>query len=390
MRQLRIYRDKREAGLTLVVVAFGLIMVTAFAGLAIDGSNAFLQRRRVQNASDAASLAAAAALAQGAQTNGEVLSAIKKYIRGNGGTTPTFQAEYFNSGGKIGSIDSYGESSAPPAEATGVCVSVHINYPVLFGGILGVNRKSSSAEAAAQVGPAGSLVKNVFPLGVNVETLDAFSPGTNFRIWENNQITDTSGIASTGQRGWLNLNFLYSSEDPDGRTQDHNYSNTELKSWVAGECTTPIYAGQVGGLDGDFINGDPGVRASAILEAREREGQVVYVPVYDRYYDQSFVQANLSPAPSIGWIGGSGGSVYYHIVGFAAFTITNVSMGNDKYIEGRFIEKVSEGGFGGFLTHRAVLRSVGLTDVPTTRVTSSTSPSTWEGVSVGGSGATGG
>ncbi len=56
----------QEAG-QVTVLAVGLAVVTfAVAGLAVDGTRAFLLRRTLQNAADAAALAGAAALDTGA------------------------------------------------------------------------------------------------------------------------------------------------------------------------------------------------------------------------------------------------------------------------------------------------------------------------------------
>ena len=47
----------RERGQMLVIVALGLTVLIAMAGLIIDGGMALSNRRQVQNAADAASLA---------------------------------------------------------------------------------------------------------------------------------------------------------------------------------------------------------------------------------------------------------------------------------------------------------------------------------------------
>ena len=45
-----------QRGQALILVAFALIGVLAFVGLAIDGGTLFLHRRRMQNASDAGAM----------------------------------------------------------------------------------------------------------------------------------------------------------------------------------------------------------------------------------------------------------------------------------------------------------------------------------------------
>jgi len=175
---------------------------------------------------------------------------------------------------------------------------------------------------------------------VEDDLLARVTPGDIVRIWNDDRITDADGNDLHSHRGWLNFNFIYSTNDPDSRTSDSNYSNAELKEWVRGNFRKLICAGSLGGLDGDFINGDPGVRDSTVLESRIRIGSVVFLPVYDAMFSREFMEANLQPAPSRGWASGVGGSAYYHIVGFAGFEITNVRHGDQKFIEGRFVTKV--------------------------------------------------
>ena len=49
----------REQGQAIVILALMMIGLLAFAALAIDGGNAYVERRRAQNGADAAALAGA-------------------------------------------------------------------------------------------------------------------------------------------------------------------------------------------------------------------------------------------------------------------------------------------------------------------------------------------
>ncbi|MBI3923649.1 MAG: Tad domain-containing protein, partial [Armatimonadetes bacterium] len=70
----QLNRCVTSRGQTLVVIAFSLIVTLLFAGLAIDGSNAYQQRRRMQNAADAGAMAGARDIAKGGKTNGQILT----------------------------------------------------------------------------------------------------------------------------------------------------------------------------------------------------------------------------------------------------------------------------------------------------------------------------
>ncbi|MBI3920403.1 MAG: Tad domain-containing protein [Armatimonadetes bacterium] len=391
MKRLQIKAVRSQKGQTLPMVAFGLIVILSFAGLAIDGGNVYMQRRRMQNAADSGALAGARELALGATTNEAVRSAVESYVAKNGGEPSALDVEYVTATERIGSVASYGESSAPPSQATGVYVRSQTTYKTFFGGILGIQAKTSSAEAVGQAGSTGSLNKNLFPVAIDDDVLNNTTVGTVLKIWDENKTTTWTGESVSGQRGWLNFNFIYSSIDPNGRTEDPNYSTAELKNWVQGEFSERIYAGSTGGLDGDFIDGDPGVRDSTIHEAHARVGDVVFLPVFDNIYTRDFMQSNLTPAPSSGWAGGFGGSSYYHIVGFAAFQITDTSHGAQKYIAGKFLKRVVDGDVGGSLTANESAVSVNLSDIiPPMTQASSAQPAPSAPVNPGGASGFGG
>ena len=61
------YPKNSERGQALIVIAIVLVVLAGIIGLAIDGGNVFLDRRKAQNAADAAALAAALARVRGGQ-----------------------------------------------------------------------------------------------------------------------------------------------------------------------------------------------------------------------------------------------------------------------------------------------------------------------------------
>ena len=54
---------RNERGQALVILAFALIALAAFAGLAIDGGRAYSARRQAQNTADATAMAGTRLLA---------------------------------------------------------------------------------------------------------------------------------------------------------------------------------------------------------------------------------------------------------------------------------------------------------------------------------------
>lgn len=84
----RISRWMRQENgdVSLVYIAGAMIVMLLFAGLAIDGGNAYLQRRRMQTAADAAALAGTSAIAMD-KSDAEVADAISNLLVLNGADT---------------------------------------------------------------------------------------------------------------------------------------------------------------------------------------------------------------------------------------------------------------------------------------------------------------
>jgi uncharacterized membrane protein len=53
------HEHENERGQAIVILALAMAALLLFASLAIDGGNAYVERRRAQNAADAAALAGA-------------------------------------------------------------------------------------------------------------------------------------------------------------------------------------------------------------------------------------------------------------------------------------------------------------------------------------------
>ena len=157
MLTVKTKRHEREHGTIVVLMALGVVLVLMFAGLAIDGSNAYVQHRRMQNAADAGALAGARCLAQPYVTNESVLSAVQRFAEENGAPKSRLRVEYVSNDSRLGTVESYGLSYPPPQEATGVYVLASVNYKLFFGGIFGLRQKTSSAEAVARVGATRAL-----------------------------------------------------------------------------------------------------------------------------------------------------------------------------------------------------------------------------------------
>jgi len=117
---MRRYHAAHERGQSIIVIALSLTAVLGLVGLVIDGSHTYIQRRRQQNAADAAAYAGARLVAKGDATNAEIQEAINSYLEANGGDPDLSQARYVSYTAKLDTIGSYDSGDSPPANATGV------------------------------------------------------------------------------------------------------------------------------------------------------------------------------------------------------------------------------------------------------------------------------
>ncbi len=341
----------RSRGQTVVLVAFSLIVVLLFAGLAIDGSNAYQQRRRMQNAADAGALAGARQLAvstnRDSTDNNSVLSAVNTYATSNGAPSGSISAFWVSSTSRLSKIVSNGSI---PSDAVGVQAYAENNFILFFRGFIGVNQKKASAEAVAKGGVANSIDggSGAFPVGFPESEMDSLQPGDTVDIWTDESIT-VNGSPRASTTGWLNFNYIYNNAI-DENDSNNRWDTTcpctpcsgsnAVKCYVDHNYQHPIYAGAIMGKDGDFLDSKSGVTASILHDITTP--RTVVIPLYD-VVDSWQVMHNdpdLDEPPG----GFQGQGPYFHIVGFASFVITEVkSHGSDKAISGQFISRVVSG-----------------------------------------------
>ncbi|NPA91322.1 MAG: hypothetical protein GXO55_07745 [Chloroflexi bacterium] len=131
-----------ERGQTLVLFALVLVVIIAMVALAVDGGHAYVQRRRMQYAADAAALAGARALVNHASPS-RVDQVIRQYARDNGASSVTWR-------------------SRGPGD---VEVRVSRTFSTFFAQIVGISSMTARAEAEARASGVAS-VRNALPIGV--------------------------------------------------------------------------------------------------------------------------------------------------------------------------------------------------------------------------------
>ncbi len=341
---------KKEQGQALVILAFALIALAAFAGLAIDGGRLYSARRQAQNTADAVAMAGARLLGtfvnqcdpvNRLDADNAIAAEMMKLARDNGIIVPTENAQlqgwYVNaSEARLGNV---GWGVGVPDSATGIEAALVTTDTTTFLKIVGRQHIVAPGEAVAMTGPVRQFTGGILPIGVPLEVVTALEPGETFYMMEkNNQwgggvfCRDPNGVdcigdpnAANSHRGWLNLNFIYNTEhrtanDSLNRSFDTNVANSGcgnepaksvddgLQGWAGddknpndgvADCPYPfpLLSGTPGFVDGDFIHGDSGQRESSLSDVKATYGGTIsYVPIFDVIYMSDYMAANF-PAP---------------------------------------------------------------------------------------------
>ena len=298
--------SRQEHGQSIVIITLLIIGVIAMLGLILDGGNAYVQRRRMQNAADAAALAGGRqlALANGAGDNSggaEILvkNAVNTYITANGGITSSNNLYAFfvdQNGGSKGQI---GANGGIPLGATGVSVTISTQFPTYFLGVVNVNTGNVGAHTLVQTGlPEG--VSNLFPVAVPTGTLtlsgspppgvcqyNVANPPT-CQIWGEN--------TGPGSSGWTNFKVC----------------GAGGSNYLADVLTGARSSGTV--EIGDSICTETGSIAQLGDELLPWVGKNVVIPIYDCTNAETTCP-NYEHQHS-------GSNLKYHVAAFAVFKFT--------------------------------------------------------------------
>src|SRR5215212_3488392 len=133
----------KESGQALIVIALAAIGLFGIAGLAIDGSVKFSDRRHAQNAADAAALAAALAKGQGDST-WKLKAVDVAYKNGYDSTSPSETVNVY-------SCDESGAScgAAYAGNSNYVQVIITSNVDTYFAGVVGIQQTHNTVQAVA-------------------------------------------------------------------------------------------------------------------------------------------------------------------------------------------------------------------------------------------------
>ena len=194
---------RARRGQTLVIFALAQLVLLSALGLAIDGGVLFMQRRAMQNAADAASLAGATAISQNL-TDTAVRAAVLAAAARNGVTDASRVTCHLITNnypaGTIAECSATGTAMSGLATAfTGVQVRVTERHPTFVLRAVGTPEAGTAALAAAQVQTAGKITVGPFVVCAIDTTVHSAPAGYN-----GGGIFQTSGVfAHSGHPSYL-------------------------------------------------------------------------------------------------------------------------------------------------------------------------------------------
>jgi len=309
-----------EEGQSLIIIGALLVVLVALIGLVVDAGNAYAQRRIVQNAVDAASMAGALELARQDNWkadpydpnlylyNYQVLNAVEEFVERNGVNSDSIAIFYADIDGNILAdakfelayeevINEY-TFGGPRAEA--IIVEAEHSFATYLVRVIGRNnmtaRASASALVVCGVCTAGAGDEGLFPIAVDVDLFDGDEgkpkAGKEYRIWAK----DTH-FPGTGSFGYLSWN------EDGGHT-----SETTLVANMADTCRSGTWS------VGDMIPTGPGVKVSNDVEQELRRR-------IDNGVDLEPSRPQTVTVPVFDSTDGTGENLKYHVTGFARFEI---------------------------------------------------------------------
>jgi len=312
--KLRLQRSQR--GQSMVIVALLLVALVGMLALALDGGNAYLQRRASQNAADSGALAGARELC----------------VTGDANMAITRAQEY---GGRNGIINTGTDMDVTVANGL-VTVNTRIPFPTWFGGVLGQPEMTAAAVAEAGCFAPGTG-EGVLPVAWSCRPPFG-EPGSNTCDIEYDKtyiVMDSSGVTADHcpPEGTLDCDY-----DNDGTNDvmlggDRSWVDlngggggaSELVNWV-----TNGYAPEV--AIHTWLPLQDGNTTPIYDAAQAREGQTVLLPVFNMscqgnpleepgctvHTDPADVIIGCDPnCPASAW--------FFHLITFSGFVIECVS-----------------------------------------------------------------
>ena len=376
---------RKQQGQAIIIIAGALIALMALVALAVDGGNAFAQRRIAQNAVDGAALAGTNQLrlyfnanmnngctprsgetnCVGSLTpdqNAGVLQAIKAALQAAGSNVSVapadLEAYYVDSNGRrygasaVGAVQVVPFSYAGSDGVAGVYVKTVARADTYFARLIGWNSVSADANGSAamqsvsgiapQGGPAGGPGPILWPVTIYTSTINVggvtqlfdfdvtYGPGSWGKLclgpgYNAAQLGNCSGQNITE---WLRNGFSPSSTNQIGGWTEQLRDPNRGQGVVKYYDFMPLgWDGTQAGSTGLWMRtetGNMGQQDCLAMQAAGDVGQTVFIPISDR--------SN----------GETGNNLAYHVVNVAAFKVLHPLSGercngNETHLQGQFL-----------------------------------------------------
>ncbi|NOZ71137.1 MAG: hypothetical protein GXP38_04370 [Chloroflexi bacterium] len=232
MRERIATSSQSEKGSIFVYFALILVVLLGFGAIALDGSNAYVQKRQMQNAADAAALAGARAAALG-ETNGQIDYEVNRLATANDAQQVSWQFT---------------------ADGHGIEVTTETTFDTAFARLFGLDTMTARAVSEVAYGAPESM-DNLLPMAA---TCEERTYGETYRIWDKE-------MEAPGNFGWLDWNGV-----PVG--------NNELVQNLLHPSNSGVWH------IGDLIPAGPGVKNSSGVRNALNQwiGHNVTIPLYDQ------------------------------------------------------------------------------------------------------------
>lgn len=326
---------KHQSGQLMIIVAVGMVVFMGFAAMVVDLGNAYAQRRQVQNAADAAAMAATWKMRAQAVTVGDVTDEIVRVATLNGATRiqridflgvdpSTVLGTAVGSSATPQSFTYSGLSAASSvASVAGVRVASYKSFETFFAGVFGallptiggtsadITSLTASGGAAAMSMEIGAVTgTGLWPIATRDQT---FTVGVEYTIWD-----DAMEVA--GNAGWLNVD--------GGPASASELSDWAVDGFLSSDANRFAYYEDAAGPSvGSYQQGKT-LPFPSWLEAST--GNVTSA-LQDMSVSETITVIVFSA------LQGTGVNGRYRAVGLASFTVTSVTTtGSNKRIRGIF------------------------------------------------------
>lgn len=257
---------QRERGQALVLVTLAFIVLVGFLGLALDGANAFGQRRRISNAADAASLAATRALVavKAAGDNGAAINdAIDEYlvsVNGIDASSSTWQASYVSRYDPDTVLEPVDDNAAPPADAGGVQIDLDFTFDTNFMRLMGQRTLTVSAHSTSIFGPLGTAVgSDLIPIGISDSAMNNLLDRGHVRVDLKGNIMQAYSYLLPGEQlpelvadvvtqanfAYVNLSDIPSDDLPNANGCRNPNVSANLTYWMCNGTQTQMNIGRL-------------------------------------------------------------------------------------------------------------------------------------------------